>query len=284
MCGSFGGMHWRWQWDTAMVPTPASCRCCGTESKTRITRSMGGHSLRTAYKLALKFNNHGAGMSYRLSLSILVCLAFAGCEDASSESADNATAADKKPATASTNPTTDTNVAATKPESQEMSGPLSFEMETLAGEKVALAKYSGNVVLIVNVASKCGLTPQYEQLQALHKKYAGQGLSVVGVPCNQFGGQEPGSADDIQQFCSKNYGVEFDMLAKVEVNGDGACELYKYLTALETKPQGAGNIGWNFEKFLIDRSGNVIHRFSPRTSPDADEIVQAIETALAATP
>lgn len=165
-----------------------------------------------------------------------------------------------------------------------MSGPLSYEMETLAGEKVALAKYKGNVVLMVNVASKCGLTPQYEQLQALHKTYADQGLSVVGFPCNQFGGQEPGSAEDIQEFCATKYSVEFDMMAKIDVNGDGACDLYKHLTTLETEPQAAGDIGWNFEKFLIDRTGKVINRFSPRVSPDDAEVIKAIKTALAATP
>jgi glutathione peroxidase len=165
-----------------------------------------------------------------------------------------------------------------------MSGPLSFEMETLAGEKVALSKYKGNVVLMVNVASECGLTPQYEKLQALHSKYADQGLSVIGFPCNQFGGQEPGSAEDIQEFCSTKYSVEFDMMAKVDVNGDDACALYKHLTALDTKPEGPGNIGWNFEKFLVDRTGNVIHRFSPRVEPDDAEVVNAIETALTATP
>ena len=174
--------------------------------------------------------------------------------------------------------------AETETEEKEMSGPLSYEMETLAGEKVALAKYKGNVVLMVNVASKCGLTPQYEQLQALHKTYADQGLSVVGFPCNQFGGQEPGSAEDIQEFCATKYSVEFDMMAKIDVNGDGACDLYKHLTTLETEPQAAGDIGWNFEKFLIDRTGKVINRFSPRVSPDDAEVIKAIKTALAATP
>lgn len=229
-------------------------------------------------------------MPSRLTLCTLACLAFAGCGDAATETTENATPATEEPASTSTESpaddgvSTDTDVAATEPEEKEMSGPLSFQMETLAGEKVALSKYKGNVVLMVNVASKCGLTPQYEQLQALHKKYADQGLSVLGVPCNQFGGQEPGSAQEIQQFCSTNYGVEFDMLAKVDVNGDGACDLYKYLTALETEPQGAGKIGWNFEKFLIDRNGKVINRFSPRVTPDDGDVVKAIETALAATP
>ena len=159
---------------------------------------------------------------------------------------------------------------------------LSYDMTTLSGETVSLSKYKGNVVLMVNVASECGLTPQYEQLQALHQKYSGQGLAVVGFPCNQFGGQEPGTAKEIQQFCSQNYGVEFDMFAKVDVNGEDACDLYKYLTQLDTQPKGPGDIGWNFEKFLIGRDGNVVARYGPQTTPDAPEIIEAVETALAA--
>ncbi len=140
---------------------------------------------------------------------------------------------------------------------------------------------SGQVVLVVNVASKCGLTPQYEQLQALHKKYAKKGLAVVAFPCNQFRGQEPGTAEEIQEFCRVNYGVKFDLFAKIEVNGDGACPLYKYLTALETKPKGPGKIDWNFEKFLIGRNGEVIARYSPKTKPDAPEVLKAIQAELA---
>jgi glutathione peroxidase len=154
---------------------------------------------------------------------------------------------------------------------------LRFKMQSLAGEEVDLAQYQGKVVMIVNVASKCGYTGQYEQLQKLHEKYASQGLAILGFPCNQFLGQEPGSAEEIQAFCRKNFGVTFDMFAKVEVNGDNACELYKFLTSLDTKPKGAGKIGWNFEKFLIDRNGSVVARFGPGTKPDAPEIVAVIE-------
>ena len=158
---------------------------------------------------------------------------------------------------------------------------LKFKMKTLEGKEVSLEeKYLGKVVLFVNVASKCGLTPQYKKLQALHEKYADKGLAIVGVPCNQFGGQEPGTADEIATFCEKNYGVEFDMLEKVNVNGDKACDLYKHLTSLDAKPAGKGKISWNFEKFLVDRKGNVVHRMSPRTSPDDEELVKAIETEL----
>ena len=102
-----------------------------------------------------------------------------------------------------------------------------------------------------------------------------------GFPCNQFGGQEPGTAKEIQQFCSQNYGVEFDMFAKVDVNGEDACDLYKYLTQLDAKPKGAGDIGWNFEKFLIGRDGNVVARYGPQTTPDAPEVIEAVENALA---
>ena len=233
-------------------------------------------------------------MLIRIPLTLLFCITIAGCGDTaeisgdaepSGETATEAPASEAAEAddTAATEPT-ETEEKTAQTEGESMSGPLSFEMDSLAGEKVALSKYAGKVVLVVNVASGCGLTPQYEQLQALHANYAEKGLSVVGFPCNQFLGQEPGSAEEIQQFCSENYGVEFDMMAKVEVNGDGACDLYKYLTALETKPQGSGDISWNFEKFLIDRSGKVINRFSPRTKPDAEEVTAAIETALAAAP
>jgi glutathione peroxidase len=158
---------------------------------------------------------------------------------------------------------------------------LQFTMNSLDGKPVELAKYQGQVVMIVNVASECGLTPQYEQLQKLHEKYKGQGLSVVGVPCNQFGMQEPGTAEEIQQFCRKNYGVTFDLLAKVDVNGEKACPLYKHLKSITTRPKGPGEISWNFEKFLLGRSGEVVGRFAPATSPDAQEVVKAVEAELA---
>ncbi len=158
---------------------------------------------------------------------------------------------------------------------------LDFKMKTLAGKEVDLAKYRGKVVLVVNVASKCGLTPQYKQLQALHEKYANEGLAILGFPCNQFGKQEPGTADEIREFCQVNYGVSFDMFAKVDVNGDEACDLYKHLTSLETRPKGPGKISWNFEKFVIGRSGEVVARFEPKTRPDAPEVVKVIDAELA---
>jgi glutathione peroxidase len=164
---------------------------------------------------------------------------------------------------------------------QETDGPLSRTMRSLDGKDVNLTDYLGDVVLIVNVASKCGLTPQYTQLQALHDKYQKQGLHVLGFPCNQFGQQEPGTAAEIQAFCSENYGVTFPLFAKIEVNGQAACDLYKQLTALDTKPAGKGDISWNFEKFLIGRDGQVVARFSPRTAPDDAALVEAIEAELA---
>lgn len=165
----------------------------------------------------------------------------------------------------------------------EAVAPLNQEMDTLDGKKVNLAKkYEGKVVLLVNVASKCGLTPQYEQLEALHEKYGKEGLAIVGVPCNQFGKQEPGSAGEIAEFCEKNYGVKFDMLAKVDVNGKEAAPLYKFLTSKESNPEHAGKITWNFEKFLFNRDGKVVARFAPRTKPDAPEVIAAIEKELKA--
>jgi glutathione peroxidase len=158
---------------------------------------------------------------------------------------------------------------------------LKFKMKTLAGKEIKLNQYRGQVVLIVNVASACGLTDQYQQLQALHEKYSSQGLKVIGVPCNQFGAQEPGTAKQIQAFCKKNYGVTFDLLAKVNVNGEKACGLYKHLTQIQTKPKGPGKIGWNFEKFILDRKGQIIGRFDPQTKPDDEAVVKLIKGALA---
>ncbi len=157
---------------------------------------------------------------------------------------------------------------------------LNFEMKTIDGETVDLEDYEGNVVLIVNTASQCGLTPQYEGLQQLYSKYKDQGLVVMGFPCNQFGTQEPGTEAEIKQFCTSKFAVTFPMFGKIEVNGDGAAPLYKYLTSKEVDPAGKGKISWNFEKFLIDREGQLVHRFAPRTAPSDTELVSAVETQL----
>ena len=136
-------------------------------------------------------------------------------------------------------------------------------------------------MLIVNTASECGLTPQYEGLQALHEEFSKEGLAVLGFPCNQFGKQEPGSAKEITEFCKLNYGVTFDMFAKLEVNGKNRDDLYKHLTSQKTKPAGSGKIKWNFEKFLVSREGRIVGRFRTRIKPQSGEIVEAVERALA---
>jgi glutathione peroxidase len=158
---------------------------------------------------------------------------------------------------------------------------LNFKMKGLDGKEVDLSKYKGKVVLIVNVASYCGNTPQYEGLEDLHEKYADEGLAVLGFPANEFGKQEPGTDAEIADFCDKNFGVKFDMFSKVVVKGDGQCPLYKYLTSKDTDPKFAGDIKWNFEKFLLDREGNVVARFDPKVKPESKEVVSAIETQLA---
>ncbi len=158
---------------------------------------------------------------------------------------------------------------------------LNFKAKDIDGKEVNLSKYQGRVVLVVNLASRWGLTPQYLQLQGLHKKYNAKGLSVVGFPCNQFGKQEPGTEAQIKEFCTSNYQVQFDLFSKVDVNGDTAHPFYKHITSQETKPKGAGKVSWNFEKFLLDREGNVIARFEPRTKPDAPELIKLIEAHLA---
>ncbi|MEO2047801.1 MAG: glutathione peroxidase [Pirellulales bacterium] len=170
---------------------------------------------------------------------------------------------------------------ATTKQEKKVAAALKFKMKSLAGKPIDLAKYQGKVVLFVNVASECGLTPQYRSLQALHESLGPKGLVVIGVPCNQFGGQEPGTASEIQTFCQKNYGVTFPLLEKVDVNGDKACALYKHLTSLETKPKGAGKVGWNFEKFLVGRDGEVAARFNPHTEPDSKELLKAVKAELA---
>ncbi|MFD5948186.1 glutathione peroxidase [Streptomyces collinus] len=161
------------------------------------------------------------------------------------------------------------------------SSPLDVEIGALQGGPADLSQYAGKAVLVVNVASKCGLTPQYTGLEKLHEQYAARGFSVLGVPCNQFLGQEPGSADEIAEFCSATYGVTFPMTEKVEVNGEGRHPLYERLTGFADAEGHSGDIRWNFEKFLIGRDGQVVARFSPQTEPDAAEVVTAIEAQLA---
>ena len=150
----------------------------------------------------------------------------------------------------------------------------------LDGTPNALAQAEGKVTLLVNVASKCGLTPQYETLEQLQKSYSAKGFTVVGVPCNQFLGQEPGTAEEIQSFCSTTYGISFPLTEKIDVNGDNRHALYASLTSVADAEGESGDIRWNFEKFLIGRNGEVIARFHPKTAPDAPEVISAIEGAL----
>jgi glutathione peroxidase len=158
---------------------------------------------------------------------------------------------------------------------------LDVPLTTLQGEPTTLrALTDGGAALVVNVASRCGLTPQYAQLEALHEEYGSRGFTVVGVPSNQFKGQEPGTAEEIAEFCSATYGVTFPMTEKVEVNGPGAHPLYRELTAVPDLAGDAGDVQWNFEKFLISGQGQVVARFRPTTSPDAPEIRAAIESVL----
>ena len=150
----------------------------------------------------------------------------------------------------------------------------------LDGTSSSLGDFAGQAVLVVNLASKCGLTPQYETLEKIHEEYADRGFSVVGFPCNQFGAQEPGSADEIQEFCSTTYGVTFPLMEKIDVNGDDQHPIYAELTAVEDGEGAAGDIQWNFEKFLLSPSGEVVGRFRPMVDPAAPEVVEAIEANL----
>lgn len=170
-----------------------------------------------------------------------------------------------------------------KSEKKEAAVPaaLNFTVKSLDGKDVDLAKtYQGKVMLVVNVASQCGATPQYAPLQDLQKTFKDDGFVVLGFPCNQFGQQEPGSAEEIKKFCTSKYDVTFDMFSKIDVNGEKAAPLYKFLTGAETNPKFSGKIGWNFEKFLIGRDGQVVARFKTGVEPDSEEVVAAIKKEL----
>ncbi len=153
-------------------------------------------------------------------------------------------------------------------------------VKTLSGEDSSLGALAGKTLLVVNVASKCGLTPQYAALEALHERLADRGFSVVGFPCNQFMGQEPGTAEEIEEFCSTTYGVTFPMFEKIEVNGEGRHPIYDELTSVPDADGAAGDVQWNFEKFLLGPDGTVLARFRPRTVPDDPEVLAAIEKHL----
>ncbi|MQY37951.1 Thioredoxin/glutathione peroxidase BtuE [Streptomyces sp. RB17] len=161
-----------------------------------------------------------------------------------------------------------------------MTNVLNIDIDALTGGPADLAQYAGKAVLVVNVASKCGLTPQYTGLEKLQERYADRGFTVLGVPCNQFLGQEPGTAEEIAEFCSATYGVTFPLTEKVEVNGEGRHPLYQRLVDFADAEGHSGDIRWNFEKFLIGRDGTIVARFSPQTEPESDAIVTAIEAQL----
>lgn len=152
-----------------------------------------------------------------------------------------------------------------------------FSARTIDGRDVKLAEYKRHPLLIVNVASKCGLTPQYEGLEKLHEEYGARGFRIIGFPANEFGAQEPGTNDEIKTFCTSNYGVKFDMMSKVVVKGEGIDPLFEFLTK---KSKFAGDIKWNFNKFLVDKTGEVVGRFEPQVEPTSAEVRQAIEKTL----
>ena len=158
---------------------------------------------------------------------------------------------------------------------------LNFTMKSLTGKDVDLASYQGKVILIVNTASKCGYTPQYKDLEALYKKYQDRGLVILGFPANDFGHQEPGTDAEIGEFCKKNFDVTFPMFSKVVVKGDGQAPLFQYLTGDSTDPKFAGEIKWNFEKFLISKDGQIVGRFRSKVTPMGDEMTKAVEAELA---
>ncbi len=158
---------------------------------------------------------------------------------------------------------------------------LDYQIRDIDGKDVKLNKYKGNVLLVVNVASKCGYTPQYEALQTVYAKYKDKGFVTLGIPANNFGAQEPGTETEIKEFCTSKYHVTFPMFAKVSVKGEDQDKLYSFLTSKETNPDFAGDIKWNFTKFLVDRSGKVVARFEPKVKPDDPEVIAAIERYVA---
>lgn len=196
-------------------------------------------------------------MARRLIAAILVMLFVASCS-------------------AESEPQTDTKGEQKMTEAQQIDY-RNLKLETITGDTTKLADFKGKVLLLVNVASRCGNTPQYEGLEKLYETYKDSGLVIIGFPANNFGGQEPGTNEAILEFCTSNYGVTFPMMAKLSVKGDDIHPLYQYLTTESEQP---GTIGWNFAKFLLDRDGKVVARFEPKTQPLSDEVVGKIKELL----
>ena len=159
-------------------------------------------------------------------------------------------------------------------------GILNFTMKTTDGTNIPLSKYKGKVLLVVNVASECGYTPQYKGLEMVFRKYKERGFAILGFPANNFGEQEPGSDPEIKSFCQSNYGVTFDMFSKISVKGADQHPLYRFITSTETNPRFGGEVRWNFQKYLVDRSGVIIGKFSSSVTPESHELIRAIEDAL----
>jgi glutathione peroxidase len=211
---------------------------------------------------------------------LLVFAVFAACSKSAKAPAPSP---EKGPTAAQFDPknlppagTAPTPVAVTK----ELDPMWNAPIKTLKGQPTTLAAYKGKALMLVNVASQCGNTPQYATLEALQKKYEAQGFTVIGFPCNQFGGQEPGTSEEIATFCATNYGITFPIMEKIEVNGDGRHEVYKALTPIADTTGKSGDIRWNFEKFVVSADGTKITRFNPKQKPDDPAVIAAVEQAL----
>ena len=216
--------------------------------------------------------------------TLLAVLVFAACSNAAKEPAPQPTPKVEHGATADMFDPAKLPPPGTAPPpvtvTKELDPMWNAQIKTLDGKPATLASYKGKALMLVNVASKCGNTPQYATLEALQKKYEPKGFTVIGFPCNQFGGQEPGTSEDIQTFCATNYGITFPIMEKIEVNGDARHDIYKALTPIADASGHTGDIRWNFEKFVVSADGTKITRFDPRTKPDDPKVIAAVEAAL----
>jgi glutathione peroxidase len=219
----------------------------------------------------------------RLALAVSLASWLAACSKPAPAPNDHEAMAQQGPTAAKADPANlpaAGTAPAAVPVTKELDAMWTSPIKTLDGKPTTLAAYKGKALMLVNVASKCGLTPQYATLEALQKKYEPKGFTVIGFPCNQFAGQEPGSAEEIQQFCSTTYGVTFPMMEKIEVNGDARHDIYKALTPIADASGHTGDIRWNFEKFVVSADGSKITRFSPKQTPDDPAVIAAVESSL----